>query len=192
MPHEIVSAGTRNEGATVVVTHRVREGRLAEYDQCLNAIGPECRASPGCLDLQVIRPIADVTSTYTVVIRFDLRKHLEIWMNSNERARFVEEVRPLLAKDDEYSVLSGLDFLFTPEGGGARVPIRWKQFLVTWSAVYPLLLGVSLVLSPILRQPGLLENHYIDTLLTTGIVVALTVYIVMPAYTRLIQRWLFA
>ena len=153
---------------------------------------PLCRASAGCLDLQIIRPITGLTSTYTVVIRFDLRKHLEIWMNSNERARFVEEVRPLLAKDDEYSVLSGLDFLFTPEGGSAKAPIRWKQFLVTWSAVYPLLLGVSLVISPILRQLGLLENHYTDTLLTTGIVVALTVYIVMPAYTRLIQRWLFA
>ena len=91
---------TRSEGATVVITHRIRDGLHAEYDGWLNEIGPECRASTGHLDWQIIRPIAGLTSTYTVIIRFDTPEHLKHWMNSDVRKRLIERVRPLLAKDD--------------------------------------------------------------------------------------------
>lgn len=179
------------EGATVVITHRVCDGQHAEYERWLDEIGPKCRASIGNLDLQIIRPITGLTATYTVVIRFDTREHLENWMGSQDRKRLIEKVRPLLATDDDFFVRSGLDFWFTPEGAKARVPTRWKQFLVTWSAIYPLVLGIPLMVLPILRQLGVPQDRYIDTLFVTGTVVFLMVYLVMPNYTRFIQRWLF-
>jgi len=182
---------TRSEGATVVITHRIRDGLHAEYDGWLNEIGPECRASTGHLDWQIIRPIAGLTSTYTVIIRFDTPEHLKHWMNSDMRKRLIERVRPLLAKDDDFFVSSGLDFWFAPEGAKTKVPIRWKQLLVTWSAIYPLVLGIPIIVLPVLRQFGLSQNRYIDTLFVTGAVVFLMVYLVMPRYTKLIKLWLF-
>jgi uncharacterized protein len=179
-------------GATVVITHRVRDGQHSAYERWLNEIGPKCRASTGHLDWQIIRPVAGLTATYTVVIRFDTQEHLENWMGSQERKRLIDEVRPLLAKDDDFFVRSGLDFWFTPEGAKTKLPTRWKQFLVTWSAIYPLVLAIPLVIVPILRQLGIPQNRYFDTLWVTGSVVALMVYLVMPRYTRLIQRWLFS
>lgn len=181
----------KEEGATVIITHRVRDGKHGEYDTWLDEIGPKCRASVGHLDWQIIRPIAGLSSTYTVVIRFDTREHLENWMDSPERRQLIEKARPLLAKDDDFFVRSGLDFWFTPEGAKAKIPTRWKQFLVTWSAIYPLVLGIPLVMLPLLHQLGMPQNRYVDTLLVTGTVVSLMVYVVMPRYTRLIQRWLF-
>ena len=65
------TSDTTESGATVVITHRVRAGREADYDHWLNEIGPLCQTSPGHLDWQIIRPIAGLTTTYTVVIRFD-------------------------------------------------------------------------------------------------------------------------
>ena len=44
---------------------------------------------------------------------------------------------------------------------------------------------------PVADALGLPSNRYIDTLLSTGAVVLLMVYLVMPRYTRLVQRWLF-
>jgi len=70
------------------------------------------------------------------------------------------------------------------------VPIRWKQALVTWSAIYPLVLILPFLLLP-LHQLGLPDNHYLDTLIITGIAVLLMVYVVMPRYTKLIHAWLF-
>lgn len=188
---EAASSRSPDEGATVVITHRVHGGRQAEYDQWLNEIGPLARAAPGHLDWQIIRPISGLTSTYTVIIRFDTREHLESWMGSPDRKRLIEKVRPFLATDDDFFIRSGLDFWFTPEGARAKVPIRWKQFLVTWSAIYPLVLGMPLIVLPILRQLGMPQRSYVDTLIVTGAVVSLMVYVVMPRYTRLLQRWLF-
>jgi uncharacterized protein len=191
LTEEIDSLNTIEQGATAVVTHRVRDGKQASYDDWLKEIAPICRGSAGHLDLQIIRPIEDLTATYTIVIRFDTREHLEKWMSSQERKQLIEKVRPLLAKEDDFFIRSGLDFWFTPEGAKAKVPVRWKQFLATWSAIYPLVLGIPLVVSSLLRKLGVPQDRFLDTLFGTAAVVFLMVYLVMPRYTKLLQRWLF-
>ena len=191
MNHDHPSSSTLGRGATAVITHRVRDGQQEGYEAWLNEIGPLCRSYPGHLDLQIIRPIPGLTATYTVIIRFDTREHLQGWMSSQDRKRLIEQVRPLLVQDDDFFIRSGLDFWFTPEGGRAKVPVRWKQFLVTWSAIFPLVLVIPLVVALGLRQLGVPQNHYLDLLLSTGSVVGGMVYLVMPHYTKLIQRWLF-
>jgi antibiotic biosynthesis monooxygenase (ABM) superfamily enzyme len=179
------------DGATVVITHRVREDSHADYERWLDEISPLCKASPGCLDWHLIRPIPGLTETYTVVIRFDTRSHLQAWMESPDRRRLIKKVEPLFVSGDDFFISSGLDFWFTPGGAKAKVPTRWKQYLVTWSAIYPLALGVPLLVTPTLRNLGVPSGVLLTTLVVTGVVVFLMVYLVMPRYTRLIQRWLF-
>jgi uncharacterized protein len=178
-------------GATVVITHRVREGRHEEYEAWLGEIAPLCKASPGHLDWHIVRPIPGLTATYTVIIRFDTRAHLQDWMESPTRNRLIDKVRPLFVDDDDFFVSSGLDFWFTSTGAKAKVPVRWKQYLVTWSAIFPLALGVPLIVTPVLQRLGIADGRLLTTLVVTGVVVFLMVYLVMPRYTRLIQRWLF-
>lgn len=185
------TSGGLVEGATVVITHRVREGKNADYERWLNEISPLCKASPGYLDWHIVRPIPGLTGTYTVIIRFDTRAHLQAWMESPTRARLIEKVQPLFVTGDDFFISSGLDFWFTPEGAKAKVPVRWKQYLVTWSAIYPLVLGVPIVIAPLLRLLHVPDNHFLTTLAITGTVVFLMVYLVMPRYTKLIHRWLF-
>ncbi len=177
-------------GATVVITHHVREGYEAAYEAWLDEIGPLCRSYPGNLDLQVIRPVPGLTVTSTVVIRFDTHEHLKGWMESADRKRLIEKIRPLLAKDDTFHVRSGLEFWFAPEGSKARVPVRWKQFLITWSAIYPLGMAVTYSMAPALERAGV-SNHYLAVLLISGVTVWLMVYVVMPHYTRLFKHWLY-
>ena len=178
-------------GATVVITHRVRQGKQADYERWLDEISPLCKASPGHLDWQIVRPLPGLTETYTIIIRFDTQAHLQEWMESPTRARLIEKVQPLFVTGDDFFISSGLDFWFTPEGAKAKVPVRWKQYVVTWSAIYPLVLGVPLVIKPVLRILHVPDNQYLTTFAVTGTVVFLMVYLVMPRYTKFIQRWLF-
>lgn len=89
------------------------------------------------------------------------RELLQDWIISQDRKRLIEKVRPILAQDDDFFIRSGLDFWFTPEGAKACVPVRWKQFLVTWSVNYPLVLVMPLIVVTLLRQLGLPQNRYL-------------------------------
>lgn len=178
-------------GATVVITHRVRSDKHAEYELWLEEIAPLCKAWPGHLDWHIVRPIPGVTETFTVIIRFDTSAHLKDWMQSKERERLIETVEPLFVGADDFYVSSGLDFWFTPAGAKAKVPVRWKQYLLTWSAIYPLALGVPFAIVPALQAAGVPASVPITTLAVTAVVVFLMVYVVMPHYTRLVRRWLF-
>jgi hypothetical protein len=186
-----VSEKNTGEGATIVITHRVRNDKHADYEKWIREIAPLCRASPGYLDWHIVRPITGLTETFTVIIRFDTKAHLQEWMESPTRARLILKVKPLFVTGDDFFISSGLDFWFTPAGARAKVPVRWKQFLATWSAIYPLVLGVPLVVTPALQYLGIPNNRYLTTLAVTGIVVFFMVYLVMPRYTKIIRRWLF-
>ena len=188
----MTSEPTADHGATVVVTHRVRESKLAEYEEWLKEISPLAKASPGNLDWNIVRPIPGLTSTYTIILRFDSEAHLRGWIDSPTRARLIEKAQPLFVTGDDFYISSGLDFWFVPPGAKAMVPVRWKQLLVTWSAIYPLVLVVGLMVRPALERFPLGQSRPMTTLVVTGIVVFLMVYVVMPRYTRLLKRWLFA
>jgi len=163
--------------ASALITHRVPEGRHADYERWAKEIALLAKAAPGHLDRHIVRPIPGLGDTYTIVLRFDTAAHLQEWLDSPARRRLIEQVQPVLAGGDLY---------FTSNRAA-----RWKQFLVTWSAIYPLVLGLSLVVTPVLRQLGVPSNHLLRTLVVTGTAVFLMIFLVMPFYTKLLRRWLF-
>ncbi|WP_029297405.1 antibiotic biosynthesis monooxygenase [Chryseobacterium hispalense] len=180
-----------NQGASVVVTHHILDGKQNEYESWLDEIIPQTRHSEGFIDLQIVRPIPGLTFVYTVIIRFDTIIHLKNWMESGNRKKLIEKANPLFRKNDNYEIRSGLDFLFTSESTTGKAPVRWKQFLVTWSAIYPLSLIIPLTLLPLLRFLEIPKNYYFDGLLISGIIVFLMVFAIMPVYTRVIRKWLY-
>lgn len=184
-------ASYAQDGATVVISHRISTGHESDYERWLEEIIPMCKSYPGHLGIQVIRPVPGATREYTHLIRFDTRDHLLTWMNSPDRERLIAKVQPYLAADDRYVVRSGLDFWFTPEGAKVKVPTRWKQFLITWSVIYPLVLIVPAVAIWLLNQMGLHATSYVVSLIATLIIVLLMVYVIMPRYTKLVARWLY-
>ncbi|MEM9790505.1 MAG: antibiotic biosynthesis monooxygenase [Planctomycetota bacterium] len=179
-------------GATAVITHRIRDGHRDAYEQWLAEISPVARAYPGYLDMHVIRPVPELTQTYVVVLRFRRPDDLQRWLDSDDRHRYIDRVRPILAEDDRFFVRTGLDFWFTPQGAKALLPVRWKQALITWSAIFPLVYFIPPLVVPPLHALGLPHFRPLDTLITTGVLVTLMVYLIMPHYTRLVRRWLFA
>lgn len=179
------------DSATVVITHRVGAGNRAAYEAWLAEIIPVCKSYPGHLGVIVIRPHSEEAMAYTIVVRFDTETHLHTWTSSADRRRLVEKVKPLLLDDDKFFVSSGLDFWFTPEKIKTKLPTRWKQWLVTWSAIYPLVVFMSQLVGMTMRKFDVPDNFYLRMLLVTCLVVSAMVYVVMPRYTRLLHHWLF-
>ena len=178
--------------ATVVISHRVKDQFKNNYEAWLNEIIPVSKSYPGHLGVGIVHPVAGATVTYTVIIRFDTRKNLLTWMESDDRKKLIEKVKPYLVEEDKFLVRSGLDLWFTPEGAKAKLPTKWKQFLVTWSAIFPLVLAMSALIDWLITSVSITLNHPLKVLSLTFLVVLMMVYVVMPRYTRLVHKWLFS
>jgi uncharacterized protein len=177
-------------GATAVIAHRVRDAQHADYERWLDQILPVVAQAPGYLDAQVIRPVRGLTDGYTVILRFDAEPHLRNWLTSPQRQQLIDTVRPILAHGDSYTLHSGIDYLFTPQMAGQRVPVRWKQFLVTWSAILPMNLLLPIAFAPVVRYTGW-HNRLLIATVVSAVAVFLMVYVIMPRYTRLVRGWLY-
>ena len=183
-------AETQSSGATAVIAHRVRDSQHADYEQWLGRILPVVAEAPGYLDAQVIRPVRGLTDGYTVILRFDSEAHLRAWLTSPARQQLVDSVRSILAHGDSYTLHSGIDYLFAPQIAGQRVPVRWKQFLVTWTAILPLSMVLPPLIAPALRLLGF-SGRLIVATVVSAVAVFLMVYVIMPSYTRLVRGWLY-
>ena len=101
----------KDQGATVVINHQIKDGKQNQYEKWLDEIGSICRSYVGNIDWQIIRPIPNLTYDYTVIIRFDTTENLTIWMKSKDREYLIEKARPLFSKDDHYQIKSGWIFV---------------------------------------------------------------------------------
>ena len=180
-----------NNIVTFVVSHRVKTGAEPQYEDWLREIIPLCQSYAGHLGTHVIRPHDDASNTFTVIIRFDHYRNLDTWVRSDDRARMIAKVDPILEEGDKITVKSGMDFWFTPEAVQAKIPTRWKQFLITWSAIYPLAILIPIVWKPFFQATALNQQPLIRSLFVTASIVFLMVYVVMPRYTRAVHKWLF-
>jgi antibiotic biosynthesis monooxygenase (ABM) superfamily enzyme len=179
----------RQTAVTLVIEHCLVAGAAPRYEAWLEEIVPAAKRYAGHQGIDILRPGAGSTR-YTLVLRFDRVDHLRAWLESAERAALIARIEPWLAADEKLQAASGLEFLFAAPT--APAPPRYKQFLLTLSAIYPLTTVVPAALMPLLKATPWLGVGWSSNLIVSSIIVYLMVYVVMPRYTRLVARWLNA
>jgi antibiotic biosynthesis monooxygenase (ABM) superfamily enzyme len=175
-----------NNTVTLVITHSIKPGMEDAYERWLEKIMPVAARFPGHRGVHVIRPTAG-NDTYNVVIRFDSLPNLTVWTESSERRELIDEVRPMLSRDDRIEVHTESAFWFTPVSPTVKRPAQWKQFLITLAVIFPstnLVPRITGMVFPSLHGSLLLH------LINDAFVVALVVWLWMPVMTRLFAGWL--
>lgn len=174
---------------TVVVNRRVRPGRQRDYEAWVRDISAVAARFPGFQGISVLRPSAGAADEYALVMRFATYDDLRRWERSDERADFLERLRPLTVDDGAWQEQTGLETWFTLPGRPvpAGPPPRWKQAVLTTLALVPLLIVSNAVVADrldFLPAP-------VRTALVTPVLVAIMTWVLMPAVTRLAYRWLY-
>ncbi len=179
----------KNDLATLVIRHSVKPSARHDYESWLKKIGPERQRFKGYLAANVIRP-SSASGPYTIVLRFHCHENLSGWIESEARSRFVQDAQSYLDATEELEHQTGLEYWFTPETPAHPRPRPYKQFLVTLSAIYPLILLVPMALQPLFSAVPTLAHPLAAKFLTAVIVVLLMIYVIMPRYTRRLGAWL--
>ena len=183
MLEDSLSLGT-DEGSqvTAIISHVVRPGREQGYEEWFHGIAADARKFKGHLGVSTIRPHDHAHPEYVVILKFDRYDNLKTWLESDIRREWIERLQPLIEQSEVIQALTGLETWFTlPNKSLKAPPPRYKMAIMTWMGVFVTLAVVSRLLSPILSNLPVLLNQ----LITTGLVVAVLTYLIMPRLTKL-------
>jgi antibiotic biosynthesis monooxygenase (ABM) superfamily enzyme len=173
---------------TTTVTRRVKPGHEPFYESFLEGILAAAARFPGHLGVEVFRPRSASAGEYRTVYRFDTGEHLRAWLDSAERAAWLERAEPHVVGPMRTQFLTGLESWFTlPDRPGTPPPPPHKMALLTWITIFPLITIVVIVLEPLLETLSVVPRLAI----TTAITVPIMTWLVMPRVTRLLRGWLY-
>lgn len=178
----------RDEPVTVLVSRRISRGREAEFERWLEEVRAAAVTFAGHQGATVIRPTDHARLDYLIVFRFDTPRHMEAWRRSGVRRQLMDRSAGLAEEPPQERTLSGMETWFTLPGGQVlRPPPRWKMWLLSSAAIYPLINLVTLVATPFLERAALPLRF----LITIPVMGALMTWLVMPFLTRTLSRWLY-
>jgi antibiotic biosynthesis monooxygenase (ABM) superfamily enzyme len=170
----------------VAITRRVQTGREVEFQTALRLFFQESFAHGGVLGATMLAPAPGSDSREFGILRtFADEKERDDFYASPVFKAWEVRCEPLT--DGGWSVrqLTGLEAWFRSPGGP---PPRWKMAVATFLGVYPVVMLLSKLLGPLIRDwPFLLGNAVFN-----ACVVGLLTWIVMPLITKVLHGWLHA
>lgn len=172
---------------TITISREVKPGCEAKFEKLISEVSSTADGFPGHLGTNLFRP-SGKTKEYRIIYKFDCMSHFHAWQTSKIRADYYKKIRPLIMKPPQIQVLTGLETWFDLPGQGALVaPPRYKMAMVSWLAIYPLVILILECLSPILNPLPIPARAAIITL----IAIPSMTYILMPQMSKWFSKWLY-
>jgi len=185
---QVVGGGARPSDPlmTVVVTHRVSQEDITEFLAWQDRLRLAESQFNGFRGTEVFRPVEGVQDEWTALYRFENADDLDKWLISKERQQ-------LLAEGEKFSDFHsrtidnsfGSWFAFDEHGKLAPPPSETKTSIAVWVGLYPTVVILTLLLSP-LKMPlwlGMLIGNLCSSFAVS--------FVAMPYYVNpLLKHWL--
>lgn len=185
---QVIGGGARPTDplVTVVVTHRVSPENVPDFLAWQERLRLAESAFAGFRGTELFRPVEGVQDDWTALYRYENADDLDKWLISPER-------QALLAEGAKFSDFHsrtidnsfGSWFAFDEHGVEAPPPSDVKTSLAVWMGLYPTVVFLTLMLSP-LHLPlwlGMLIGNLLSSFAMS--------FVAMPYYVNpLLKRWL--
>ncbi|MER5392498.1 antibiotic biosynthesis monooxygenase [Saccharopolyspora sp. NPDC002686] len=174
---------------TAVVSHDVRPGRERDFRHWQNKVRKVQEKSPGFMGLELFEPVPGVQEKWVAVFRYDSRAHLDEWLESETRAKLLEEGEDYFAGYDVRKIRSAFGSWFRFDGEGEEgIPSNWKQAMTVLLALYPTVMVLSLTVGRELGAAGL--PGYLSLFIGNVLSVSILTWLLMPLVNKIFAFWL--
>ncbi|MEM8676866.1 MAG: antibiotic biosynthesis monooxygenase [Cyanobacteria bacterium P01_G01_bin.67] len=178
-----------HQSVTVLITRRPRKSNQKEFEQALSDTIDAALEFPGHLGVTVLKPQGN-NNDYQIVVKFASEADYQRWCHSNEAAHWFKILNRLEDKPPNLEIMSGIETWFAVNSSASRPmipPPRYKIAIVTWMAIFILIVIINLLFGSFLASLPMLLRSLV---LTVGLVGLMT-YVVMPRMRRLFSWWLY-
>ncbi len=175
---------------TILITRSPHKSNQKEFEQALSKTIDAALEFPGHLGVTVLKPQRGESNDYRIIVKFASEADYQRWCRSNEAARWFEILNRLEEKPPNLEIMTGLETWFAVNSSTSRPmipPPRYKMAIVTWIAIFVLIVIINLVMGSFLASLPMLLRSF----LLTVVLVGLMTYVVMPQMNRLFSWWLY-
>jgi hypothetical protein len=181
---EIEVKETESGGGVVeVIMTKVKAGQETAYREWEIKAQQAQSKFPGYRGSYVQPPVSGELG-WTTLMRFDTVEQLEAWLKSPERAALLREAEPLV----EYAHLQrmGTSFpgWFPTDPKTGKGPPNWKAGMLVLLGLFP----IVMLETRFLKLP---VNPSLGMFIGNSISVAMTTYLTMPLFIKVLRWWLF-
>jgi antibiotic biosynthesis monooxygenase (ABM) superfamily enzyme len=170
----------------VAIIRKVKPGKEQAFESAVLKFFEDALADKGSFGAQLISSLPGSSDrAYGILRSFAGKQDRDRFYQSKRFLDWEKTVKPLVENEYTRKDLHGLEAFFTDPGAVNRPP-RWKMAIVTWFGVWPSVLVIFLLVSPLLPDLPIWVAIGFNTLL---VVVALT-WVVMPLLIKVFRPWL--
>lgn len=173
---------------TAVIPHKVKPGRTEEYLAVQHQFEIDQSKFPGFLGSETLKPAPGTHDEWTTLLRFDTAEHLDEWLRSPRRAELVKSLDASVDKFEVNKIGSSFGSWFKFSTVDGQPTPNWKQAMAVLVALYPLVMLITLHLSPLITRAG--APLYVNLFIGNIVSVALLTWVFMPLVSRILKRWL--
>ncbi len=170
-------------GVVEVIVTKVKAGQENAYREWEIKTQQAQSKFPGYRGSYVQPPVSGELG-WTTLMRFDTVEQLEAWLKSPERAALLREAEPLV----EYAHLQrmGTSFpgWFPTDPKTGKGPPNWKAGMLVLLGLFPIVMFET-------RFLKLPVNPSLGMFIGNSISVAMTTYLTMPLFIKVLHWWLF-
>jgi uncharacterized protein len=169
----------------VAITRRVKPGCEAEFQLALREFFQASFAHDGVLGATMIGPPPGSDSREFGILRtFTDERERDAFYASPIFKAWAKRCEPLTESNTwTHRPLHGLEAWFRSP---RDPPPKWKMAAATFLGVFPLAMMLNLTLGPLISQWHFVARNAVFN----AAVVTLLAWVVMPAVTRILHRWL--
>lgn len=172
---------------TMIVSRRVKPGYESAFEQVIVNMTATTRRLERFPEVNIFRSLNSDNAEYCIIFKFDCISKLRRWERSAVRRQWLIELNKFTLSCSEIPIVRGIETWFTLPIQRAIAPPRYKMALITWLAIFPLIVLINAMFAPLLNQlPSITRS-----LLPTIILVLLMTYLLMPIMTKIFVRWLY-
>lgn len=180
-----------DQPVTILITRSPRQSSQREFEQALSDTINAALEFPGHLGVTVLKPQRGDNNDYRIIVKFASDADYQRWCRSNEATHWFKILNRLEEKPPNLETMTGIETWFAVNSSVSRPmipPPRYKMAIVTWIAIFILIVIINLLFGGFLASLPMLLRSF---LLTVSLVILMT-YVVMPQMSRLFSRWLYA
>lgn len=173
----------------LVISEIVRADRLGEYREWSAGICDAARKAPGFRARQVIEPRDQSVLEYLIVLKFDTTESLDRWHASGECREWLVKSEAFIERRTHHHPGEGMEMWFAKPDAISASPPFWKQVVLGVVAVYPSIILLRVITTPILGPLNLHPD--LNLLISVFLLSCLLTWPLMPWLSRVFRSWLY-